>query len=837
MWLFFVFELYGLFTAVAGECHCSNASTCTESHATTCRQHSGCIKGWFGPTCQKQNIALKQPADQSSDYYIYGGNDTAQPLNLTADYAVDGIVPSDFNDGPCAQTKTTDTTPIWIVFLKTSNHDKIHHMKLYLSKKPPSRNDGMAILVDDQICYEWPPTERPDYVTDVTCRQPLSGSTVTILTPQEFLTLCEVQIFVCSDGWFGDDCDKQCHCLDNKEVCDKINGHCLSGCTPGFNGINCQTPCSDGWFGYNCDKRCFCLDNMDICNKITGRCSRGCAPGYTGANCQTQNVALKRTAIQTSVYYGPHEITKPLNLTAHYAVDGLVSNRSRSSPCTLTDRGDMTPSWTVFLNTSRHDKIHRMKLYLSNKSPSQNKGMEILVDNQSCYEWSPAERRDYIRDVTCRQPLSGTSVTIRTPQEFLALCEVQIFVCSDGWFGDDCDKQCHCLDNKEVCDKITGHCSSGCTSGFSGKNCQTLCSDGSFGNNCDKRCHCLDRVCNRMTGHCSSRCTLGFSGANCQTQNVALGAIAVQSSVYYEPYETSRPLNLTANYAVDGRVSDNLRDSPCAHTDERDRTPSWTVFPNSSRHDKIHRLKLYLRKSWLDRYEGMEILVDNQICYVLPRNKQPDYITDVTCRQPLSGNRVTIQTRQEFLTLCEVQIFVCSDGWFGDDCDKQCHCLDNKEVCDKITGKCSSGCIPGFTGANCHSLCSDGLFGDDCDKQCHCLDNKEVCDKMTGHCSNGCASGFSDANCQTHSTLNSNQPSSYLTTLAVAVSSGAVILIIVLVSSLCNRRLRKTIQALETTRGEPYADLDQATMEEMPEPCYSEIGDNRGDAKYMNSSV
>lgn len=85
----------------------------------------------FNWIVSSENVALKQPAAQSSDYEA---NVTGQSLNLTADYAVDGIVSSNINDSPCAQTNTGDTTPLWVVFLNTSRHDKIHRMKLYLSK-------------------------------------------------------------------------------------------------------------------------------------------------------------------------------------------------------------------------------------------------------------------------------------------------------------------------------------------------------------------------------------------------------------------------------------------------------------------------------------------------------------------------------------------------------------------------------------------------------------------------------------------------------------------------------------------------------------------------------
>ncbi|XP_067685394.1 uncharacterized protein [Haliotis asinina] len=342
--------------------------------------------------------------------------------------------------------------------------------------------------------------------------------------------------------------------------------------------------------------------------------------------------------------------------------------------------------------------------------------------------------------------------------------------------------------------------------------------------------HCYNASSSRAslstTCHQHGGCIKGWFGPTCQKQNVALKRPATQTSVFFERHQTSRPLNLTADYAVDGIVSNHLRDSPCAHTDVGDTTPSWTVFLNSSGHYKIHHLKLYLRKTQPYRNNGMEILVDNQTCYDWSPAVRPDSVIDVTCRQPLSGNSVTIRTPQEFLTLCEVQIFACSDGWFGDDCDKQCHCLDSKEVCDKITGHCSGGCTSGFTGANCQTPCSDGWFGENCDKQCHCLDSKEVCDKITGYCFSGCTPGFSDCQTCTYRMANGYKVS-FLTTLVVAITCGVVIFIIVLVASLCIRRLQMKIKALETPHEEPYASLDPETREQMSETCYTEIAESR----------
>ncbi|GFR77137.1 fucolectin-related protein [Elysia marginata] len=43
--------------------------------------------------------------------------------------------------------------------------------------------------------------------------------------------------------------------------------------------------------------------------------------------------------------------------------------------------------------------------------------------------------------------------------------------CLDGWFGTNCQYQCHCA-GSAVCDKVDGSCSSGCHSDFFGPACQ-----------------------------------------------------------------------------------------------------------------------------------------------------------------------------------------------------------------------------------------------------------------------------------------------------------------------------------------------------------------------------
>jgi len=49
----------------------------------------------------------------------------------------------------------------------------------------------------------------------------------------------------------------------------------------------------------------------------------------------------------------------------------------------------------------------------------------------------------------------------------------------------------------------------------------------------------------------------------------------------------------------------------------------------------------------------------------------------------------------------------------------------------------------------CSAECADGYFGHLCNNVCHCHDETEVCDKVTGHCESGCMAGRTDTDCQT----------------------------------------------------------------------------------------
>ncbi|XP_071083835.1 uncharacterized protein [Haliotis cracherodii] len=276
-------------TLANAECHCDTVTACSTFPSTPCTQVGSpdrCQQGWFGSYCQTQNIALGRSANQSSTYIENNQLTGNKSHHFEAKYAVDGRATNDFYSKPLTCTHTDRGVQTWTVYLDTANTDQKQRIKLYLrNDSDPERNQGMKIFVGEQLCTQWPTTIYPPAIADVRCQQPLTGNTLTIQT-SIFLTLCEVQIFVCSDGWFDEECDKQCHCSQNTEVCDKITGQCLSGCAPGYMGIHCQSACSDGRHGHHCQSECGqCKENLP-CNKINGTCDQGCQPGFQEPTCK-----------------------------------------------------------------------------------------------------------------------------------------------------------------------------------------------------------------------------------------------------------------------------------------------------------------------------------------------------------------------------------------------------------------------------------------------------------------------------------------------------------------------------------------------------------------------
>ncbi|XP_046326269.2 receptor-type tyrosine-protein phosphatase epsilon-like [Haliotis rufescens] len=273
----------GLVYEAEGACHCTAGcdpvSNCT----------GACDTGWYGPYCQKQNVALNGSASQISTFHESRDYTDGKRVNFTADLAVDGFSHTDFTKKPLTCTHTgSDHDAWWRVKLARNGVNQIKHMTIYNRQGFERRRQGMDISVDGQRCYGWTKDAAPDTVALVVCDQTLVGEEVTIRIPGQFLSLCEVQVFVCNDFWYGEDCDKRCNCFPASDICDKGNGACKRGCQPGFTGLDCQQECEDGFYGMNCTSSCGQCLNTTICDKSDGHCPRGCQTGWTTVTCDRE---------------------------------------------------------------------------------------------------------------------------------------------------------------------------------------------------------------------------------------------------------------------------------------------------------------------------------------------------------------------------------------------------------------------------------------------------------------------------------------------------------------------------------------------------------------------
>ena len=101
----------------------------------------------------------------------------------------------------------------------------------------------------------------------------------------------------------------------------------------------------------------------------------------------------------------------------------------------------------------------------------------------------------------------------------------------------------------------------------------------------------------------------------------------------------------------------------------------------------------------------------------------------------------------------------CIPGRHGSSCHLYCplSCLDI--LCDKDSGKCTSGCRHGYyrIGGDCQpcpehcnrctdnsecTSCNDGYYGTLCQSNCPHNCKNQKCDKLLGHCMDGCTGGY-----------------------------------------------------------------------------------------------
>ncbi|PVD24659.1 hypothetical protein C0Q70_15143 [Pomacea canaliculata] len=141
---------------------------------------------------------------------------------------------------------------------------------------------------------------------------------------------------------------------------------------------------------------------------------------------------------------------------------------------------------------------------------------KVTVDNKLCYTFAPDYHRPIATEITCNPPLVGRKVRIQkdndTSLPFLALCQVQVWVCNNNYYGFDCTNTCgNCSGG--TCQPWSGECPRGCSAGYQTPGCEAgyqpplckeFCTNDSYGLNCSNTCgNCSEGTsCNPVSGEC-----------------------------------------------------------------------------------------------------------------------------------------------------------------------------------------------------------------------------------------------------------------------------------------------------------------------------------------------
>nr|AJA37865.1 fucolectin-related molecule [Littorina littorea] len=283
----------------------------------------------------------------------------------------------------------------------------------------------------------------------------------------------------------------------------------------------------------------------------------------------------------------------------------------------------------------------------------------------------------------------------------------------------------------------------------------TTCPDGRWGDSCEYRCHCASGQCDRDSGACSDQCDVGWhdgQGQTCQQRNVALGKVANLSSA--SPSQTPDP----SFKVVDGNRSNqgDAANDTCVYTPSGLLRVEWTV--DLEEDYSISSILLVFRDTDFSRIRGFSVSVFTDGGTWIQCYQQQGSTSQLQFRVDcaLTGRQVRVAnsrndpvpsgfSQNAFLDLCEVEVYECANGTFGENCSRQCHCMSGH--CNVTSGRCldTGQCRDGWTSASCDQVCISGTYGPECNLTCgHCHSNQK-CHPVTGACPSQCAAGYRDA--------------------------------------------------------------------------------------------
>ena len=190
-------------------------------------------------------------------------------------------------------------------------------------------------------------------------------------------------------------------------------------------GPNCDIPCRKGVWGVQCRNRCHCLNN-EVCGGEDGACENGCAEWYTGRGCHHELPRL-------GVYMPNVQLIKDDVVRIELANTTNNSNIIYNMEYRSVDTNDT--NWL-------HGHLNK-------------DGTEVELDFNTSYE---------IRIV----PFDQVQSMRGEPSQ---IAHIRTGCQSDQPLWGSVCTPCRCADERELCEKDTGFCESGCIAAYIGEGC------------------------------------------------------------------------------------------------------------------------------------------------------------------------------------------------------------------------------------------------------------------------------------------------------------------------------------------------------------------------------
>ncbi|XP_052271480.1 multiple epidermal growth factor-like domains protein 10 [Dreissena polymorpha] len=488
-----------------------------------------CPQGRYGEECEYachcplENVALRKKTFQHGTY-----------LGWNASRAVDGNVDQDGSYGSCAWAHNNDDVfkTWWNVDLG-SMYD-VKAIEVYFrtdDAMSQSRRAGVRVYISDSVeeaknqglCYidqmsdfVFPPTHlvlrdaslactkrRGRFVilyTDRPTQDPIRNCpTSTMYSCWANLELCEVEVYECGDGRYGQGCNKTCgQCSDPLYSCNKKTGACRT-CRAGWQGEKCDAVCNAGSWGEGCQETCgHCIGT---CNPQNGTCNQGCEPGYIGATCMDGGLLSDGDADANVADSDIAEDYEMDNDDYDVCPSGVYGPQC-ALPCANCKDGAACHHVTGRCPAGCAPGFKGDKC--TDECPAGTYGETCKLSCGACHSGASCHHETGRCPAGCQNGWTGDT------------CQQK---CKSGFYGDQCASECGFCQANDTCDHVAGVCANGCDDGWMGDKCKTPCSPGHYGHQCVTTCGaCLKGdACDHVSGDCRSGCADGWREAGCKS--------------------------------------------------------------------------------------------------------------------------------------------------------------------------------------------------------------------------------------------------------------------------------------------------------------------------------